>query len=257
MAKLRVVTGKKGSGKSLYAVRQVIDQLRFTDRFIVTNLALFPDRLNEYMQERWPDYDCRVLQRLVVVEDKRMLQQFWRIRGRNADGSLIVRQKFGEYEEQAVDGRLVRVPWDYVQHVAYVIDEGQAFFNAREWSKTGSELGDYASQMRKLDDEVWVLCPWLRGLDIQFKGYADECIVLQNFYKLKFKGMTMPRMIRWLSYDNCPPLPGEEPFQKGNFEMDIAGVASCYATEKGANVAGSQADKGSIARGVPWWMGVS
>lgn len=225
---IHVILGKPGSGKSLYATSRVIEELGNGERNVVTNLPLHPGRLNDYLQKRWPDRDCRMLQRLRILTDDEM-REFWKYRGP---------------EGGDIGGKA---------GVAFFLDEAHIAFNAREWANLGKGALHYLSQHRKLGDIVWPITQAPGNLDKQFRSVAEDFTVLRNEYTAKygpFRGRG--RFVRrtYLS----EPSGNAEPFEKVSFTLDKEGVASCYDTAKGIGVHGSKADIGRRAKGLSiWW----
>jgi zona occludens toxin (predicted ATPase) len=81
---IHVILGKPGSGKSLYATSRVLDELVNGSRNVVTNLPLHPGRLNEYIQQKHPQLDARLVQRLRILTDDE-IKSFWDFRGPDGD----------------------------------------------------------------------------------------------------------------------------------------------------------------------------
>jgi len=73
-----IKTGKPRAGKSLGLLLDILDELEFGTRFIVTNLSLKLDELNAYFQVRGKFVDVFYRVRLVTRDECR---QFWRYRG--------------------------------------------------------------------------------------------------------------------------------------------------------------------------------
>lgn len=220
---IHVILGKPGSGKSLYATQRLILELVEGQRNVVTNLPLRVGRLNEYLQEKYPLADTRIVDRLRILTDDEM-REFWKFRGPADDK--------GE------------------RGVAYFLDEAHIAFNAREWATLGRGALHYLSQHRKLGDIVWPITQAPGNLDKQFRSVAEDFTVLRNEYTAKygpFRGRG--RFVRktYLS----EPTPKSEPFETATFSLDVAGVASCYDTAKGIGVHGSKADMGRRAKGIP------
>jgi hypothetical protein len=219
---IHVILGKPGSGKSLYATSRVLDELVNGSRNIVTNLPLHPGRLNEYIQQKHPNIDARLIQRLRILSDDE-IKHFWDFRGPDDD--------------KGVNG------------VAYFLDEAHIAFNAREWASLGKQALHYLSQHRKLGDVVWPITQAAPNLDKQFRSVAEDFTVLRNEYNAKygiFKGRG--RFVR-RSYNSEPTANGE-PFETATFTLDKTGIATCYDTAKGIGVHGSKADIGSRAKGI-------
>jgi hypothetical protein len=235
---IHIILGKPGAGKSLYAVRRLIDELRDTERNIVTNLPVRPDRLNEYLQTKWPDRDFRLLQRLRMLTDDEV-KQFWTIRGPEIVGGGAGSNLDAKYfpDSQGLRG------------VAYFLDEAHIAFNAREWASLGKGCLHYLSQHRKLSDIVWVITQAPGNLDKQFRSVAEDFTVIRNEYTAKygiFRGRG--RFVR-RTYLSEPSGDKAEPFETAQFELD--GVKECYDTAKGIGVHGSKADIGRRAKGIP------
>jgi hypothetical protein len=219
---IHVILGKPGSGKSLYATSRVLDELVNGSRNVVTNLPLHPGRLNEYIQQKHPQLDARLVQRLRILTDDE-IKSFWDFRGPDGDKGA--------------------------KGVAYFLDEAHIAFNAREWASLGKQALHYLSQHRKLGDVVWPITQAAPNLDKQFRSVAEDFTVLRNEYNAKygiFKGRG--RFVR-RSY-NSEPTANAEPFETATFTLDKTGIATCYDTAKGIGVHGSKADIGSRAKGI-------
>lgn len=223
---IHVILGKPGSGKSLYATSRLIDELVHGERNVVTNLPLKPDRLNEYLQERYPNVNCRLLDRLRILSDDEM-REFWKFRGPDWAGDK-----------------------DGANGVAYFLDEAHIAFNARDWANLGRGALHYLSQHRKLGDIVWPITQAPGNLDKQFRSVAEDFTVLRNEYTAKFGVFRgRGRFVRktYLS----EPSGNAEPFETASFVLDKDGIASCYDTAKGIGVHGNKADIGRRAKGIP------
>lgn len=234
---IHVILGKPGSGKSLYATSRVIDELVNGQRNIVTNLPLRPERLNEYLQKRYPKANCRMVERLRILTDDEM-REFWKYRG---PGDV----------EDASSGTLAL---GVAPHgVAYFLDEAHIAFNARDWATLGRGALHYLSQHRKLGDIVWPITQAPGNLDKQFRSVAEDFTVLRNEYTAKygpFRGRG--RFVRRTYLQE--PTNNAEPFETATFQLDKEGIASCYDTAKGIGVHGNKADIGRRAKGIPIWV---
>jgi len=236
---LTMLLGKVGSGKSLFAMTLMLEELRRSERWIWTTLAVDEGAFNEYAQRLWPSEDLRVCQRVRRLLGKDMLAQFWRYRESEAPTG-----KFGT-PEYVIGGR----------GVLYILDEAQVAFGARDWGSRCGEFTDYITQHRKLSDDVVACTPFSALVDKQFRGMAQETVVLENWYQRRIGMFTLPRRIVWKKYCNCPPAVGEISIAKGSIRIDAKALAACYRTEEGVGVIGNAgADKGKVAKGVPWYM---
>jgi len=229
---IHIILGKPGSGKSMYATYKVLDELVHGRRNIVTNLPLLPGKLNEYINQKYPEINTRFVERLRILSDDE-LGRFWEFRGPPT--------------EDKPNGD------DKGNGVAYYLDEAHIAFNARDWATLGRQAIHYMSQHRKLGDIVWPITQSCGNLDKQFRSVAEDYTVLRNEYTSKmgiFRGMG--RFVRKSYYSE--PQGKAEPFETATFQIDTKGIASCYDTAKGIGVHGSKADIGKRAKGIPIWM---
>lgn len=239
---LTIIIGRVGSGKSLFALAWLVRELRQTCRQIVTSLAIDLSRLNEWFQNKYPNENVDVIGRITIIEPEQM-PQFWRCRGQIGFNRIpIWRGPFGDHS------------WGWPDDgVCYIIDEGQTAFGARNWQATGPEATNYLTQHRKAGDDVMVISPAAALLDKQFRILAAECIVLDNWYKKKLGLFRAPRRIVYRTFANCPPERTEDSIARGSLTIDAQGLAACYRTEQGMGIVGRLADKGQIAKGIPWY----
>lgn len=268
---IHIILGKPGSGKSMYATARVVRELVEGDRNIVTNLPLNPGRLNEYLQEKFPAQDFRVLQRLKMLTDDEM-SFFWYFRGpaggprpdtpcetvvtRGDEQPPIIPKRLmkpdevrREFEAQRAWERERGTECSGDRGVAYFLDEAHIAFNARDWAELGRGALHYLSQHRKLGDVVWPVTQSVGNLDKQFRSVSEDFTTLRNEYTAKFgpfKGRG--RFVRKTYL--AEPSPNAEPFETAAFTLDKAGLASCYDTARGIGVHGSKADIGRRAKGI-------
>lgn len=218
---IRIVFGKPGAGKSRYATGRLIEELRETKRNIVTNLPLRLDRLNEYLQQRWPDENIACRDRITLLDDKK-LKEFYKERGPGAG----------------------------VGGVAYFIDEAQIPFNARDWATADRGLFAYLTQHRHQGDDVWALTQAPGNLDKQFRSLAQDFRRLRNDRLVKlgvFRGFDQLRC----QHFDVEPSGKAEPYLTEKFQLDPKGIASCYDTSGGIGLSGGgKADIGARAKGL-------
>lgn len=243
---LTIAVGVNGSGKSLWAMDQLVKELRRTNRQIVTTLAVDMGRLNEFLQKHYPKETIDVAGRILCI-GKNEITKFWRYRG--------VDKAWGEYgPEPIVRGPFGDESWSVIDGgVCYIIDEAQVGFNARNWQKVGTEFCDFQSQHRKLTSDVIAITPASGLLDKQFRLLAGECVLLTNLYQKSVSIWKAPRKIVYQVFGNCPPLPGETHSHKGSIYIDPEGLAGCYRTQDGVGIVGGEADKGRESKGIPWY----
>lgn len=234
---IHIILGKPGSGKSLYATSRVITELVEGNRNVVTNLPLRPDALNEYLNKRYPNVNCRMVERLRILNDDE-IREFWKYRG------PAMRS-----DEAAGHLELGEAP----HGVAYFLDEAHIAFNARDWATLGRGAIHYMSQHRKLGDIVWPITQSPGNLDKQFRSVAEDFTVMRNEYTARFGPFRgRGRFVRKTYLQE--PGNNSEPFETATFTLDVKGVAACYDTAKGIGVHGNKADIGRRAKGIPIWV---
>ena len=132
-----------------------------------------------------------------------------------------------------------------------VLDELHIHFNARKWIQTGDACLHYLSQHRKHGDDVICITQALGNVDKQFRSVAEDFTMIINESKRKlgpFKGRN--RFVRASHYKE-PQGHRDQPFERADFQLDAAGVASCYDTAAGVGVHGNKADTKRKAKGIP------
>lgn len=270
---IHTILGKPGSGKSRWATGLLIKELVNGHRNIVTNLPLRVGRLNEYLQEHYPDVDCRLAQRLRIMTEDDM-RFFYKFRSPEdppqpvleavrpaeelADGmnAKDVRRILLDQEREADDRRdrdralqCMKQSKLGAEGVAYFLDEAHIGFNARNWAATGVGALNYLSQHRKMSDVVFPITQSAGNLDKQFRSVTEDFTFLRNEYTAQwgiFKGRG--RFVSKTFYEE--PGKSSEPFKTETFEIDESGVGSCYDTAKGIGVSGTGADIGRRAKGI-------
>ena len=247
------VSGSPGGGKSLYAVKLIVAELTRGHRPVVTNLALRPGRLNEYLQTEFPDLAVNLVNRLRILEHDEARSFYLKRVG--ADGGGYDVAPVTDEEEEA--GK--RPDYSIVQErddkgVLYVIDEIHEHFNARAWMETGRSALHYLSQHRKLGDDLICITQSIGNVDKQFRSVAQDYTTLTNLKKRKIGWFAMPGLFLRRTYCNPPTGPAIKPMEIGRFRLDVTGLASCYDTASGVGLHGRLADTQEKRSGLPWWV---
>ena len=173
--------GKPGDGKTMRAVREMLDYLRRKDpRPIVGNIQLFAPQCVEWLTANTPDsaeywFDRLRTHYFYIEEDK--LREFYRYRG----AVVLVPESdkpvtsFGK----AKGGQAELFP-DFSQvkdGVVYFLDEVHVPFGARNWQSNGPQCLYYLSQHRHFGDDIFCIAtPGTGGKrvsDARAKLYSD------------------------------------------------------------------------------------
>jgi len=240
---IRIFLGKPGAGKSYGALRDILDEAVNGRRVLVTNLALDPGALSEYIQKRHPGADWDPVTRYVRLSAEQVTY-FWRHR---LGVSLPPFSK--EREDNVPEG---------LKGCLYVIDEAHIYFDARAWALTGLELSFYNSQHRKFDDQVVFVTQFLDLLDRRVRGFCQEFVYFQNHglqrfltcFRLPayFTAKTYSKPYTGATGDNCE--------HAARFTLDKE-LAACYDTSAGVGISGRGKPENNPVRGVNFfWIGI-
>ncbi|HEV2692430.1 MAG TPA: zonular occludens toxin domain-containing protein [Verrucomicrobiae bacterium] len=254
------VSGKPGAGKSLYGVRLVIDELVHGDRCIVTNLPLRLDRLNEYLQQEYPERFAKMftgpdgqilhITDRVVLFNEDDLSRFFTIR---SNGVRIESISNEDWKKGVRPDYSVVKDWG----ILYVLDEVHIGFNARAWAATGSEVIYYLSQHRKVGDDVVAITQHIANVDKQFRSVAQDFTYIKNLSKQRAGFFRLPGIFTRNTYAQ-PATDTSKPQETGTFTLDMSGLASCYDTAKGVGIHGrAGADTAARKKGFHWAWGVA
>jgi len=236
---IHIVYGKPGSGKSRYGVGKLIEQLLETDAVIGTNFPLEIPRLNQYLQERYPNKEIDIFKRIFIIPDDDLRNFF---------------EWFGPPEPDAPQG--ISVPG---RRIIYHIDEAQIPFNSLDFAKQTSggvrKCFNFLTQHRKTPADVWAYTQHYDNLDLQFRRLAQDFRQCVN-HRLKKLGV-----FRGFDKFKCHHYEKEsrkqdDAYYVEEYTIDPKGIGSCYDTARGIGVKGVGADKGSRAKGLTLGWGV-
>ena len=110
------VVGKPGGGKSYYGVKQIVDEIMRSNRFIVTNIELLLPEIRAYCHEQMED-EVDLTDRVRVLTDAEAAE-FWKYEpGRDFDKRKQVQQgrrmiDVPDFEDRAKRGRPMGTPLD-------------------------------------------------------------------------------------------------------------------------------------------------
>jgi len=256
---IHFISGKPRGGKSLYAVKLVIDELLFGNRPVYTNLALKLPELNEYIQRVYPRwmsgreevrrlaegaaYVPSGIARVRLLDDDEA-GRFWTLRpGGVCIGQLTKKDwnagKRPDYSVVADEG------------VFYLIDEIHNYFGARQWSLTGQDVLFYLSQHGKLGDTLVCVTQSVGNVDKQFRSVTQDYTYLRNLAKEKYGKFRMPQLFIRKTFAS-PPSDHSTPMESGSFRLDVSGLCSVYDTARGVGIHARGADTAERKRGLHW-----
>jgi hypothetical protein len=244
---IHFVTGRPGAGKGLYTMRLIVEEIRGSNRTIVTNFPILKDKLAEYLHEEYGE-SFDILTRVILLESKEDITNFYRVRKSNQDGSINLLDV-----ELDSKGKAVSYDIDGAQDggVFYVLDEVHIVFGARDWQEMGRAVLFYASQHRKLGDDVILISQAPKNVDSQFRSIAQDYTVLRNHGMEKYMFFKQPSMFGRATYLNMPTGSRlDTPLETSYFKLQKE-QADCYETARGVGLGpkdGATADKGKDKR---------
>jgi len=209
---IHAISGKPGGGKSMYAVRMMLDELVHGSRPIITNVALNLGRLNEYLQKEYPLKNIDIFARVRLMDDD-MTGKFWTYRPKGRDEWVRIPTLS---KEEWSSGKKPQYAGIEDAGVMYVIDECHNFFNSRAWTETGRDVLFYLSQHRKLGDTVVWITQAVMNVDKQFRSVTQDYTYLRNLTKEKMGLFRLPAMFVRKTYGS-PATDIVQPMETGTF----------------------------------------
>jgi len=253
---LRIFYGTPGAGKSYGALRDMIEELAYGERLIVTNLSLDLGKLNEWMHKEFPwwedDINCRI--RLITEEQTGEFYSFRTVgmpplHVPDRSSSLAgVHVKY--FDESVLATRNTGV--------CYIIDEAHIKFDSREWKEAGPELTYYASQHRKLNDECIFITQHPDMLNNRLRMLCQEFWSFNNFGLEKvFTYFSKPAFFTCEVHRKLPTgaiVP--PPMAVHRYRLDKS-LADCYDTSAGIGITGRKLPEKKERKGFSiFWLAI-
>lgn len=239
---IEFILGKPGGGKSMYATKMVVDELLYSHRPIITNLALNLVQLQEYLFSLGR-FDVDVASRVRLLEHEEVYR-FYLIRGKEfelpaptaADGLIDWRPS--QEHPEAAGG------------VLYVIDEAHNYFPTKAKIEEDSPMFKWASQHRKLKDYCYFVTQSVENVHVKVRRLAQLYNYIRNLRKETFRGFRRGDGFQRLGFLSIPTGKKDEDFAIANqkFALDVKGLASCYFTAGGVGVSGAGVADGGFKK---------
>lgn len=230
------VTGRPRGGKSYYSVLQVLEELRKTERQIITNLPLNLELLAEWCNEHIEKpVDIRKRVRILNEGEVRKFYLF-RVGGEDPVSLVIPGLKetmpdFSSRQQPEFPGTL------------YVIDEVHIYFSARSWQTAGEAVEFFCSQHGHLRCDVIFVTQHCEKVDKNFRRNAQEYILMRNcgnerFFNIPvFGGVRFGGVLRREHFLE-PPGPASKPFETATMRLNIKEIGKLYDTSAGVGLTG-------------------
>jgi Zonular occludens toxin (Zot) len=257
MADITFVCAPIGGGKSLYATRAICMELERSERMIVTNVPIFdleaPEgkmTLGEWAHKyvSFP-VDIRKRFRLLTRDE---VFEFWRyLPGKdlpNMERVTATRdtETVPDLQSRQGDGGCF-----------FLIDEVHLYFSARDWGKNGVKVETYMSQLRKLNDDLFLITQHPEKVDKNFRRNATEWFYLKNMGKTKlWAGVSLPGRFRYHIFDQMP-VRNDKPIQSGWMRLEDREYYRVYDTMAGVGLTGKLNPEQSRTKGRHWSVWVA
>jgi len=253
MSEIRMLCGGIGHGKSLWATIQGATELEKSDRFIVTNIALnLPEWAEFAHQYIKPAVNVNVRVRELTKEQARTWWLY--LPGKDLRDLEEVSQRQPGAPVHSVYGTTLE-PW-WQRGCLYLIDEVHLLYSAREWQKSGQDVESYMSQLRKLNDDLWLITQHPGKVDKNFRRNATEWWYVRSMARARLLlGVGIPGKFRWTVYDSEPQR-NDKPAGAGWFTVKNRNYGSLYRTMAGVGFAGLQSEPESQPKRRSWWVWV-
>jgi len=262
---IRAVVGQPGAGKGVYGVLKVAEELRDTERHVITNLAFRISPWVRYLRRgkkqkeigfaqylcETHGHDCGVWDRLHVISDEDFKEFYlWRV---NKAGELIKIAHTRDDKGKVLD--FDREEFASTHAACYVMDETWKFLWARNWQDCSKAFLYYAAQHRHAGDDLWLLAQNEGQIDKAARELAQEWHSLVNHRYRKLWMFRQPDRISVVISNESPKARTSSVASTPSIiKFDKRGVGGSYDTAGGMGVGGMGGDIEHKTKGVPFWV---
>ena len=247
------ISGKKGGGKSLYAMKLLEEELVYGDRPVVTNIAVRWPELMQYLDDAHPSRKSDWMKRLYILQ-RDECYHFWRHRvdaqGCKVTLPIVLSERV--VEGRKVQGFTIATPDQATgdRGVFYLIDEAQNFFSSyADWKDIGPEAMWYSEQERKWGDDEIMVTPGTVRIVKAWRDQGQEFHYMRNWGKERLGRFRGPSYFQRTIMSR--PATGsmlDVSARVDYFRLDPR-LAGCYDTNAGVGVVGVRGDLGKTAKG--------
>lgn len=203
---IELLSGRPGGGKSLYAMRRIVEYLSmYPRRQVVTNLEINEDAL----LSDGIDTERIVFLRPIGETDDATLRHYTGRKGLDAlryfflvRHSEFVALLWGKDEE--IDWSPIYESRPDYEGTLYVIDEVHKLYPARGFRDFDQRIATYFAEHRHLGDDVLLICQFPRQVDSQVRNLVQNHIVCDNLENRRIGVFRGDRRFRVKTYANDP-----------------------------------------------------
>jgi|ERR1019366_429926 hypothetical protein len=280
---IHLILGALGAGKGRYTMEIIYDELRDTDRVILTNFAVetlpwvtgrgkVQIGLINYLRYRKKSEDMvkAAETRIFRIPDDD-IRQFFLYRAvalgdeSGINGSVKympgikynIWQAEADYKGKGEDQKIVKFDNSLLgKHpMCYIVDEAWKFWPAREWDTTAKAFIYYASHSRKTGDELWMATHSSKDIDSSVVRKMQDFHLCVNRGKRKLLTFfRQPSDIKVRVYSHVPTgTPSDNMMSERTLQINPDGIAECYDTTGGVGLKGRmRGDMDEKKHGIPF-----
>lgn len=255
-----LVTGLPRHGKSYFGTLQALEELRRSERYVVTNLPLDLKEVGKFCEiaDGMP-VESRMRGRLRMLTTQETCE-FWLYdpEGEIVKGVKLFEPQPREWHRSLKPRSAIMVP-DFSRRqdpdypgVLYIIDEAHLFFDAHHWQEIGDDASYFISQHGHMRTDILFITQHPGKLAKRLKLDLEEWTAVTNLGRVKgWKGVTLPGWFVRETYAGKPddPKPGEP--ERGRFRLKPDSIGKLYSTSAGVGLSG-RVDTQEKKRGKHW-----
>ncbi|MEM1223865.1 MAG: zonular occludens toxin domain-containing protein [Verrucomicrobiota bacterium] len=247
---IKLLFGKPGGGKSLFAVQEIIKYLKtYPDRQVCTNLELNEEEMllagvdTERIILLRPEDDLRdeTLYAYTGLKGLPALRRFFLVRHREFVALLWNK------EEEIDWAPIYNARPDY-SGTLFVIDEVHKLFPARGWKDFDQRISTYFSEHRHLGDDVILISQHPKQVDSQIRQLVQTFTVAENMENRRIGILRGDARFRITDYASDPASPNVPKDHQYQYKVDTR-VFKFYKSSR----AGAKGDFTRKRPGIPFF----
>lgn len=273
---IHFITGIPGAGKGILSAHMIIEELRSTDRPIITNFAV--ELLPWVAGKKKPKAQMGLLpylrfkygqtfnaeNRIFRVSDEE-IAEFYLYRAIPIAREDTELMKFRLEKADCVrkvskdgsDGAVMEFQTNWLAEGGHliVIDEAWKFYSSRNWQKTGEGVLFYNAQHRKVGDDLLICTQNTKQVDPALHRLAEDFSHCVNRGRRSIGKFRQPSGIKVEVYSDAPTGSQQSPMRTDVLEIDKEGICQTYDTTAGVGLSGRMdGDMNKKPKGFPFWM---
>ena len=274
MAEINFITAPIGGGKSRFGAQLVCDELERGQRMVVTNLAMWAWEPGDDKHLSVADWCHRHVEgsvdlhrRLRLLGGHEEVMQFYLHYPGFDLGTIVDAGSRGEngavWKPRVLPDLATRqrmqVSRECPEGCLFVLDEVHLHFGAREWAQAGPGVEHYMSQLRKLNDDIYLVTQHVDKVDKNFRRNATKVFYVKNMNRTKlFGGVSFKDQFRVSEFAGMPEK-GDKPIGTKVFKLADRDYHRVYDTMGGVGLPGAgMAPEKKVVRGGHWsrWVAI-